>query len=145
MAWLERGLDIVVLDEEKRWVKITFDYTCYSKAGELLGRSTFTTRDGSRGETYLMPVVVGTETIDFFLPPNIVGLRNNGGAKVSKIPGGYRIEDGSHYVDPNTVSGWTVWMDFAKIPLEWNVLTLLGGLVPLALVAGVIAYQEVVK
>jgi hypothetical protein len=147
MAWLERGLDIVVLDEKGSWVKETLHIKYYDPSMNILGETTFVTRDGSKGETYLLPVIRGASAIDI-LSPNIIKCTNNGGATVTQIPGGFRLVDGRKISDPYTISGWTVFLTYkpaevAGIP--WYYIALALGVLGLAGIAGVIAYSEMAK
>ena len=122
VEWVSRGLDVLCFDANKKIVKQSIQVTYY-KDNTVLATTQYTTRGAN--ESYLMPVAVGTNIITF-INPYLVDCSNNGGAKVEKIEGGWKISNGAKIIDPNTMSGFSVYFTYSPTttPTTSNALTI---------------------
>ena len=119
VEWVSRGLDVLCFDASKNIVKQSIQVTYYQN-NTVLATTQYTTRGAN--ESYLMPVAVGTNIITF-INPYLVDCQNNGGAKVEKIEGGWKISNGAKLIDPNTMSGFSVYFTYSPTPTTTTTTT----------------------
>jgi hypothetical protein len=110
VEWIDRGLDVLVFDKNKKIVKQQIIVGYYAQ-NVLLAVKNYTTR--AENESYLMPVAKGTDTITFN-NPYLIDCSNNGGAKVERIEGGWKISGGRKIIDPTTMSGFSVYFTYSE-------------------------------
>jgi hypothetical protein len=110
VEWVSRGLDVLCFDANKNIVKQSIQVTYYQN-NTVLATTQYTTRGAN--ESYLMPVAKGTDTITFN-NPYLIDCSNNGGAKVERIEGGWKISGGRKIIDPTTMSGFSVYFTYSE-------------------------------